>query len=356
MIRETDKLHFYAGKDWSLSFSEGLNPLLNLAWENYLLQGNFPTSRHLFLYRNDKCVVSGRFQVPWKEMNFNHSDFQETAFIRRRSGGGTVYHDPGNWNFCFLNKDREILRQSNLRLVQEVLGHLGVAVEINERYDLVFRDNSRGENQLRKVSGSAFKQKKDMALHHGTLLVNAQLKSLKGLLGSTDNWDVQGKGIASVPSPVTNLGDHPSGRDLTFDKWLVAWQERLDVTKQDEYHLGANEEVAGEAKTLASWDWRWGETPRHKIYFHVRGPKDDHGHAEESWVEIHKGVINACRLKSDSISGRERLNQLLCGQKVCSLTQEQFEELDGQLERVLEPRLKEELSKLLTYKKRLLLI
>jgi hypothetical protein len=46
----------------------------------------------LLLYRDDPCVVIGRNQNPWKEVNMAELRRAGTPFIRRRSGGGTVYH------------------------------------------------------------------------------------------------------------------------------------------------------------------------------------------------------------------------------------------------------------------------
>lgn len=57
----------------------------------------------LLIYRDSPCVVIGRNQNPWKEINFQALRAQNehvnvlhekhaVPFIRRRSGGGTVYH------------------------------------------------------------------------------------------------------------------------------------------------------------------------------------------------------------------------------------------------------------------------
>ena len=194
----------------SFSYSESDCPYTHLAIENELLQGHFEGESHLFIYRNRPSLVMGRFQVPWREISFVRLHEVEKLLgekvnlVRRRSGGGTVYHDLGNWNFCFIHRSREIHRNENLKTICEFMSGLGYPIEANERYDLVF---DGGEKGIFKVSGSAFKQKKDTSLHHGTLLMQANLKGLKGTLGHPKNWEVSGHGVKSHPSPVMNLGE-----------------------------------------------------------------------------------------------------------------------------------------------------
>lgn len=319
---------FYSNSDWSLSVSESTHPLFNLAWEGHLLKDHFESSHHLFLYRNSPCIVSGRFQIPWKEINFKKTNLESIPYVRRRSGGGTVYHDHGNWNFCIISKGRSLRREENLSLICDVLKDLGVIVRPNERFDLVYVG---GQGQVKKVSGSAFKQTKDMSLHHGTLLMEAQLSDLKGSLGTTQGWQIEGKGINSVPSPVTNLFDHFS--PFSFDEWCEAWRNKLTPHSACE-ELGASElsDVIEEANALDDWSWRWGETPHHKVYW------------EESWVEIKKGIVAKHKLANSQLD--------LTGQKVCSFGRDEL----ALLLKDCEPFEREQLEYLLSDKKRLLLI
>lgn len=46
----------------------------------------------LFTYRNIPCVVIGRNQNPWKETSPRSLKDMGLPLVRRRSGGGTVYH------------------------------------------------------------------------------------------------------------------------------------------------------------------------------------------------------------------------------------------------------------------------
>lgn len=54
-----------------------------------------PGSPLLLIYRDKPCVVIGRNQNPWKEINLGALRAAEIPFVRRRSGGGTVYHVSG---------------------------------------------------------------------------------------------------------------------------------------------------------------------------------------------------------------------------------------------------------------------
>ena len=58
-----------------------------------LFRHKAPDEPLLLIYRDEPCVVIGRNQNPWKEVNFEALRTRPgVPFIRRRSGGGTVYH------------------------------------------------------------------------------------------------------------------------------------------------------------------------------------------------------------------------------------------------------------------------
>lgn len=64
----------------------------NLAIEEWLLRET-PADRFiLYLWRNRPCVVIGRNQNPFQECNLRFMQSQHIPLVRRRSGGGAVYH------------------------------------------------------------------------------------------------------------------------------------------------------------------------------------------------------------------------------------------------------------------------
>lgn len=261
---------FLKNKSWTISFSHSDCPYTHLAIERFLLDGNFNGDSHLFFYRNSPSIVFGRFQVPWREINIPRlREVSGIKLVRRRSGGGTVYHDLGNWNFCIVHKERTLRREENLSLIQSLLASVGIKVFPNERFDLLSEDG-------RKVSGSAFKQKKETHLHHGTLLMTAKLADLRGVLGIYPDWKVTGKGIKSTPSQVVNLSDlyYLDGKNSgdEFESWLKSVGEfaktHLNLLSFEQWPVAKDllpSVISTESSELSSWDWIWGETPEFSI-------------------------------------------------------------------------------------------
>ena len=81
------------------------DPYYNIAAEEYLLKAaGFNT---FSTWRNDPSVIIGKHQNALKEINPSFIELNSLPVIRRITGGGTVYHDPGNLNFSFIFTDRK---------------------------------------------------------------------------------------------------------------------------------------------------------------------------------------------------------------------------------------------------------
>lgn len=79
------------------------DPYINLATEEYLVRhADCSTNDYLFLYINDPCIVLGKNQSIYHEVNFHFLRNNQLKLCRRISGGGTVYQDKGNLNFAFI--------------------------------------------------------------------------------------------------------------------------------------------------------------------------------------------------------------------------------------------------------------
>ena len=109
----------------------------NLATEEYLFSKR--TDEVLFMYVNEPCVVVGRNQDVLSEVNVDFCTTHKIPVFKRMSGGGTVYHDKGNLNYCFISnriQGESPLDTAFLQPIVTVLADLQVEVLIGKRNDL----------------------------------------------------------------------------------------------------------------------------------------------------------------------------------------------------------------------------
>jgi lipoate-protein ligase A len=92
------------------------------------------------------------------------------TLIRRNSGGGAVYHDYGNSNYCIMVPREEFKRETNSQLVSDTLNKLGCPTYLTPRNDIAVNGS--------KISGSAYKIAGEKAYHHGTMLLGSDLSKL----------------------------------------------------------------------------------------------------------------------------------------------------------------------------------
>ena len=205
--------------------SRSNSPYFNLAVEHHLLTYSNPSSRILFTYTNIPCVIIGRNQNPWVECDITAitrgtSDGRSVALVRRRSGGGTVFHDEGNLNYTVIVPSDGFERKTHVQMVVDALERLRneqfvfrrwQEIKANDRNDIVAKLNQKYQaegagDEWFKVSGTAFKLTKGRALHHGTLLHSSPyIDSIGTFLQSPGKSHITAKGVESVRSPVTNL-------------------------------------------------------------------------------------------------------------------------------------------------------
>ena len=302
-------------------YSCSLDPYVNLSLEHFLLQNSGPETYVLLFYINRPSVIIGRNQNPWLEVNLGllqrgipyqnvssspTSQLHVIDFVRRRSGGGTVFHDQGNVNWSVICPPASFTRNKHAEMVTRALHSLGKScVRVNERHDIVMLQNNihqinpevdslitqpSGGNvnyqagQLRKISGSAYKITRSRALHHGTCLLSSpNLNHISEYLTSPAKHYIQAKGVESVKSPVGNIGVKSEDFiDATSTEFFRLYQSGDIVNSicaihpTDEKGMTRNEITLGyeEMKvsivpivnflelTVQTMAWKYGQTPQ----------------------------------------------------------------------------------------------
>ncbi|MBS7649173.1 MAG: lipoate--protein ligase family protein [Candidatus Bathyarchaeia archaeon] len=187
----------------------------NLAIDEAILQARIqgiipPTLR---FWRNNRAVIVGHSQKVCAEVNLDECFKEGIQVVKRFSGGGTVYHDLGNLNYT-------IVLDSNDPLVK--------GLDIAGSYKTLCSGIIKGLELLglssislippgsifvqgKKISGSAQLRRRNVILHHGTLLINSDLNMLKKVLYNKEKR----RESTSIWSPVTNIRDELN-REITM--------------------------------------------------------------------------------------------------------------------------------------------
>ncbi|KAI0970959.1 hypothetical protein F4678DRAFT_108828 [Xylaria arbuscula] len=336
--------------------SRSTDPYLNLSIEHFLLQKSHPDSVVLLLYTNRPCIVIGRNQNPWVEVNLglvnqrgilrrlrresgsttagNGStvvrdvdregpsrvkgevdtidDGDDDVFlVRRRSGGGTVFHDAGNVNYSVICPPASFDRNKHAEMVVRALQGLKKiphGVRVNERHDIVL-DISPTSNEQHalsagvhgnaiktfKISGSAYKLTRQRSLHHGTCLLSSpHLLFLSQLLRSPAAPYIKARGVESVRSPVRNVGvSNAEFEDAVVAEFLRMYnntntntntnttpntqtqtqKSKISVEILDAADVKDIPEIQAGVAELQSRDWIYAQTPQ--FTFSSRPTADD---------------------------------------------------------------------------------
>jgi len=278
------------------------NIIFNLATEEYLFEKSKVLHPVLFLYRNDKTIVIGKHQNPWKECRIKEMQIDGVTLSRRKSGGGAVYQDLGNTCFSFLDPIDDIPSNTNFKeLNTDVLLDAMKVMNIpnaakSGRNDIVIDG--------RKVSGSAYKFKpKNRTLHHGTMLINLDKSAANKYLNPSLE-KLKSKGVDSVKARIVNLTEiHP---DITHEKYCeamkIAYMKKHKGKKIEELVLDENElrkipEIDEIYRETSSWAWRFGETPE---FSYSIEKKFDWGLVEVC-LDVNKAAISTGKIYSDCL-------------------------------------------------------
>ena len=248
---------------------------LNIALETYLVENRLVDEPILLFYINDPSIIVGRYQNTIEEVNQAYVEEKGIRVVRRMSGGGAVYHDRGNFSFCFIKDDDGSFRDfaSFTQPVIESLHKMGAkGAELKGRNDLLIDD--------KKFSGNAMFAKNGRMTAHGTILFDADLDEVtKALKPRKEKFE--SKGIKSVRSRVTNIKPYvsPEYQKLTTEEFRdlllleifgVESRDQVKEFKLTEADWAKVRKI--QAERFGNWDWNYGQSPAFAIQMSQKFP------------------------------------------------------------------------------------
>jgi lipoate---protein ligase len=268
------------------------DPYFNLAVEETLLKKS--KEEYLILGINRPCVIIGKHQSAYMEVNAKFLNKNNIPVIRRISGGGTVFHDYGNLNFSFIKNSETGKQVDFMKYTQPVIDFLK-SMGVEARFE--------GKNDLTvdglKISGNAEHVHGNRVLHHGTLLFSASLEMLWNSLRKDTSYYTS-KAVVSNPSSVINL--HEKLNCFTnINEFRAEMMNFFLKNFSENFPYDLNQVEIQQAHSLAdskfrTWEWNWAYGPQYtfKRSFEI-------GNKEHSCVMLIKdGIISECKIKGSS--------------------------------------------------------
>lgn len=287
--------------------SDSSRPEFNLAAEEYFLK-NKAEDIHYF-YINKPSIIIGKHQNALAEINLPFLEKHNIALFRRLSGGGTVYHDEGNINYCFI-KSGETTDLVNFKKatqpIVDVLNHWGVPVRSGQRNDLLVN--------YKKISGNACHVFKARVMHHGTLLFSSNLSVLTDSLKSNP-FRFQDKAVKSVRSQVTNLKDelNPGWNAWEFlenlESSLRLVSPETKVYKLSHEDIDAIEKLS--AEKYSTWEWNYGYGPAYAFKKRMQAGE----YTFTVHMQVAKGIISDVKVVTNfpDATFSNKLSEIITG-------------------------------------------
>jgi len=182
------------------------DPCHNLAYEESLvLFAEKAQAAILYLWQNDKTIVIGRNQDAAGECDLIEVERRGIRLVRRKSGGGAVYHDLGNLNFSMILPGDMYDVKTSTGVIVDAMLSLGLSASPNDRNDILIDE--------KKVSGNAYLERAGVGLHHGTIMYDLDVETMKVVLTPSMEKLARNR-IASVEARVANIKDFSAGIQL----------------------------------------------------------------------------------------------------------------------------------------------
>lgn len=275
--------------------TESRDAAFHFSAEEYFMRRPPSGEPVMMIWQTDKCVMLGSFQVAGAEIDMKTARDEGIQIVRRSSGGGTIFTDPGTILVTEIRSfsEGQFPQQAAKRmLTKSVVGALhkmGVPAKPEGRNDITVDG--------KKISGIAQYVRRGRVCSHCSLLYDTDLDMLARVL-QADDEKIRSKAVRSVRSRVANMKD-------CMDDRLSA-QDFLSLLKQNLFEKYEVSKTTLSGRELAEIDaiyyekyanplWTHGSSP----HYTFRSSRRFAGGTVEVFLDIVKGNIVSCSIRGD---------------------------------------------------------
>ncbi|HBU12340.1 MAG TPA: hypothetical protein DEB31_06320 [Clostridiales bacterium] len=293
--------------------SDSMDAAFHFSAEEYIMR-QFPSDEPvMMIWQTAPCAMLGANQIAEAEIDMARAKQEGVQIVRRASGGGTIFTDPGTFLITIILPyyEGQDLRQTAAEglagPIVSALEKMGIPAKIEGRNDILVSG--------KKVSGFAQYVRHGKICSHGSLLYDADLEMLARIL-RVDDEKIRSKALRSVRSRVTNIMEYmaeprPARAFLTlFKEHLFSARPFTGYTfnEQDFTEIGRiyHEKYGNPA-------WIIQRSPSFSFHNSVRFA----GGKVEVYLAIASGKVTSCSVRGDFLGAapirelEERLENIL---------------------------------------------
>ena len=231
-----------------------MNMAIDEAVSKSVKNGGRPTIR--FYGWKPSAVSIGYFQSLEQEVDLDHCKNHGVDFVRRRTGGGAVYHEH-EITYSVIGKE-DLFPKDIIASYKQICGWIvdsldaiGIKSEFKPINDITVNG--------KKISGNAQTRRHGVILQHGTILYQVDVDKMFSLLKVPDE-KIRDKMIATAKERVTSVKDQKEvSRDELYRALLKGFTNGKEISFDgltDEEMLMANR-LAEERYKTSDWNfWR----------------------------------------------------------------------------------------------------
>lgn len=212
-----------------------------------------PTLR--FWYRRNPSVPIGRFQAFEDEVEHDYAREKDIEVVRRVTGGGAMFCEPGNVITYSIYLPKEMVSSSVEESYRELdefaveaLKDLGVDASYQPLNDIEHLDG--------KLGGAAQLRKDNAVLHHTTISYDLDIEEMLKVL-RIGKEKVSDKAVKSAEQRVSRITDHTeSDRETVIQALIQKFTENKGFEERalTDEEISEAEELAEEKFSASDWN------------------------------------------------------------------------------------------------------